>query len=144
MTRHLPLVALAVSLLLVASCRQVSSDRRAGTPAGDPEAGRQAFVQLQCSTCHEVAGGGLPPPSVVPAVWLGGKTLLPPSAERLSEDILLPSSHFAVGYPTSQIVRGDASRMPDYSQVLDERQVANLVAFLQSRSERGLPTPTRR
>ena len=74
---------------------------------------------------------------------LGGRTLLPPSDRRLQEDILLPSSHFAVGYPTSQIMEGDRSKMPDYSKMLTRQQVANLIAFLRSRYERGLPSPTR-
>lgn len=143
MRRHLLPLAIALGLAAAVSCRQAPSGRAAGLPPGDPEAGRKAFVELQCHTCHEVAGGGLPPATVVPAVGLGGRTLLPPSRERLAEDILLPSSHFAVGYPASQIMRGDASRMPDYSKVLDDKQVADLVAFLASRYQRGLPQPTR-
>jgi mono/diheme cytochrome c family protein len=143
MSRHLSPLALAFGLAAAVSCRQAPSGRGAGLPPGDPEAGRRAFVELQCHTCHDVAGGGLPPASVVPAVRLGGRTLLPPSRERLAEDILLPSSHFAEGYPASQIMKGDASRMPDYSKVLDDRQVADLVAFLASRYQRGIPSPTR-
>jgi mono/diheme cytochrome c family protein len=143
MMRHLAPLAVVLGLVAAGSCRQAPSGRAASLPPGDPEAGRRAFVELQCHTCHDVAGGGLPPASVVPAVRLGGRTLLPPSRERLAQDILLPSSHFAVGYPASQIMQGDTSRMPDYSKVLDDKQVANLVAFLQSRYQRGLPSPTR-
>jgi len=112
-------------------------------PAGDVEKGRQAFVDLHCNACHQVAGESLPPASVTPAVALGGRALLPPSEERLREDILLPSSHFAVGYPSEQIMKGDQSRMPDYSKALTEEQVANLAAFLRSRYQQGLPTGTR-
>lgn len=112
-------------------------------PAGDAEKGRQAFVEFHCNACHEVAGEALPPASVTPAVALGGRVLLPPSQERLREDILLPSSHFAVGYPREQITKGDRSRMPDYSKTLTEEQVTNLAAFLRSRYQQGLPTGTR-
>jgi hypothetical protein len=112
-------------------------------PAGDAESGREAFIRLQCHSCHEVVGGNLPAPSIVPAVGLGGRKLLPPSPDRIAQDILLPSSHFAAGYPVDQITADDRSRMPDYSKVLSDQEVANLVTFLASRYSRGLPSATR-
>jgi mono/diheme cytochrome c family protein len=131
------LVGLLVVLLPAMAC---GGSR---TPAGDAARGRQAFVDLRCNACHEVSGEALPPPDVVPAVALGGRRLLPPSEEALRADILLPSSHFAVGYPTEQITKDGRSRMPDYSKVLTETQVADLVAFLRAHYQRGLPSATR-
>jgi mono/diheme cytochrome c family protein len=139
MPRRLPVVAFIGLLGLAAGCSRSATD----LPPGDPAAGKQAFVDLGCYNCHDVAGGGVPAPSVTPAVELGGRTLLPPSDSRLQQDIMLPSSHFAVGYPTTQIMEGDRSRMPDYSKVLTKQQLANLIAFLRSRYERALPSPTR-
>ena len=126
-----------------AACNRNLPEAAKNLPPGDPEKGRQAFVALQCHACHEVAGGGLPAPSVVPAVALGGTSLLPPSREDIAADILLPSSHFAQGYPRAQITVDGQSRMPDYSKALTEDQLANLSAFLKSRYTRGLPSPTR-
>jgi hypothetical protein len=80
----------------------------------------------------------------VPAIALGGRTFLPPSRARLTEDILLPSTHFAQGYPVNQIMEGDQSKMPDYSTVLTNTQVADLVAFLKAQYSLGIPSPTRR
>jgi|MudIll2142460700_1097286.scaffolds.fasta_scaffold1024672_1 mono/diheme cytochrome c family protein len=137
MTRSHALAACSAALTLTLACGGSQ------TTSGDPDKGRQAFVDLRCNSCHEVAGESLPAPSVTPAVGLGGRALLPPSADRLKADILLPSSHFAVGYPREQIMRGDVSRMPDYSKQLSDEQVANLVAFLKSRYERGMPSATR-
>lgn len=114
-----------------------------GIKAGDVAKGRQAFLDLQCNGCHEVRGESLPPPAVVPAVVLGGRRLLLPSSDELRDDILIPSSHYAVGYPSEQITRDGQSRMPDYSKTLTDGQVADLVAFLRAHYERGLPSATR-
>ncbi len=136
MTRPLCAVALGALLLGTAACSRPA-------PGGDPAAGRTAFVELQCNACHDVAGDSLPPPTVTPAVRLGGRMMLPPSPERTRDDILLPSSHFAQGYPREQIMAGDASRMPpNYKERLTDAQVANLVAYLQSHYVRGLPSAT--
>jgi len=121
-------------------CRQwpaADLGRRQATRRG---AARPSLI-LRCNACHEVSGEALPPPDVVPAVALGGRRLLPPSEEALRADILLPSSHFAVGYPTEQITKDGRSRMPDYSKALTETQVADLVAFLRAHYQRGLPRP---
>lgn len=135
MTRPLCAAALTVLLAGTTACSRPA-------PGGDAAAGRVAFVELQCNACHEVAGDSLPPAAVTPAVRLGGRMLLPPSPERTKGDILLPSSHFAQGYPTAQIMTGGASRMPDYSKRLTEAQVADLVAYLQSHYSRGIPSAT--
>jgi mono/diheme cytochrome c family protein len=125
----------AVALASAAACAR-------STSAGDPERGRRAFVENKCTTCHDVVGEKLPPASVTPAVTLGGRVLLPPSEEKLTADITLPSSHFAVGYPSEQIMKDGQSRMPDYSKVLKGEQVADLVAYLRSRYKQGLPSAT--
>ncbi len=141
--RRVPPLSICLALLCAAACSRSTPEAVRNLPAGDAERGKLAFITLQCTACHEVAGGGLPAASVVPAVGLGGRSLLPPSAERLAEDIVLPSSHFAAGYPTEQITEQDRSRMPDYSKALSKEQVADLVAFLKSRYTLGLPSATR-
>jgi len=126
---------LAVGLASAAACARSAS-------TGDPERGRRAFIDYKCTTCHEVVGETLPPASVTPAITLGGRVLLPPSEEKLTADITLPSSHFAVGYPSQQIMKDGQSRMPDYSKVLKGEQVADLVAYLRTRYKQGLPSAT--
>jgi mono/diheme cytochrome c family protein len=134
----IPLVA-----LLAGACSSRPSESPAAAQ-GDPQKGRDAFVRLQCHTCHEVVGSDLPAPSIVPPVALGGRSLLPPSREYIQESILLPSSHFAQGYPLEHIMAQDRSRMPDYSEALTNTQVADLVAYLESQYSLGIPSPTRR
>jgi mono/diheme cytochrome c family protein len=140
MTCWLVALALLGGITWSGACSRRAPD---GSVAGSVDGGRQAFVSLGCYNCHDVAGGGVPAPTVVPAVQLGGRTLVPPSKSKLESDIELPSSHFAVGYPQSQIMTGDRSKMPDYSKALTKQQLADLVAFLDSRYQLGLPTPTR-
>jgi mono/diheme cytochrome c family protein len=141
MTR-LPFVCLWLSALAVGGCSGGPEVSR-NLPEGDATRGRQAFVDLQCTGCHEVAGTPLPAPAIVPAVTLGGRMLLPPSRAQIAEDILLPSSHFARGYPASQITDAGKSKMPDYSQALTTQQVADLAAFLEVHYRRGLPSATK-
>jgi len=139
MTRLVQVGFCLTVLVSLAGCNGTSS----GAAQGDPERGRQAFVALQCHTCHEVSGGELPAPTIVPAVQLGGRRLLPPTRERLEQDILVPSSHFAQGYPVDQIAANDRSRMPEYAKMLTDAQVKDIVAFLKSRYSMGIPSPTR-
>jgi mono/diheme cytochrome c family protein len=128
--------------VLAAGCGR-SERPAAALASGNVEDGRKAFIAFRCYSCHEVAGESLPAPSVIPAVYLGGRALTPPSQARLAEDIRFPSSHFAVGYPASQITTEGQSKMPDYSKVLTDEQVAHLSAYLRSRYSLGIPSPTR-
>jgi mono/diheme cytochrome c family protein len=130
-------------IAVLAACSTISTAACArSTSTGDAERGRRAFIEYKCTTCHDVVGEKLPPASVTPAVTLGGRVLLPPSEEKLKADITLPSSHFAVGYPSEQIMKDGKSRMPDYSKVLKGEQVADLVAYLRTRYKQGLPSAT--
>lgn len=141
MTRWL---AAAVLVLFVAvSGAGCSSTRRSPSgfrlPPGDVTAGQKAFVDLQCTTCHTVAGvQGLPAPTVPAPVALGGGKPLPPTDGDLTTDIIMPSSHFASGYPASQTQEGAKSKMPDYTTKMTVRQLADLVAFMQSHYSVGL------
>jgi mono/diheme cytochrome c family protein len=139
--RRLVTFSLLVAVL-AAGCGR--AERPAAAHAsGNIEEGRKAFIAFRCYSCHEVAGENLPAPSVIPAVYLGGRALAPPSQSRIADDIRFPSSHFAVGYPASQITKEGVSRMPDYSKVLTDQQVAHLSAYLRSRYSLGIPSPTR-
>jgi len=134
----------AVGALLVvvacawAGCTGRRSPSQFSLPPGDVEAGKAAFVDLKCYTCHTVEGVDLPAPASATPVKLGGRKPLPPSAGDLSTDIIMPSSHFAEGYPASQVQEGAASRMPDLTRQMTIRQLADLVAFLRSRYGVGL------
>ncbi|MCL4848253.1 MAG: c-type cytochrome [Acidobacteria bacterium] len=120
-----------VAVLSVAGCM----GRRAPTgfrlPPGDAEAGKAAFVDLSCHACHTVEGVELPPPTDATVVKLGGRSILPRTDGEMTTDIILPSSHYARGYPAHEVMADGKSRMPDYAAKMTVRQLADLVAFLQ-------------
>jgi mono/diheme cytochrome c family protein len=102
-------------------------------PEGNPDAGRLAFVDLKCTTCHTVkAVEDMPAPTVETPVALGGFNILPRTNGEVTSDIIVPSAHFAEGYPAWQVQVGGHSKMPQYAEQMTVRQLADLVAFLQS------------
>lgn len=120
-------------MLMLAGCQVKRSPSGFRLPEGNAEAGKTAFVDLQCATCHTVKGADLPAPQMTPAIALGGGSMLPKTDGEVVTDIILPSSHFASGYAASQVQEGSKSKMPDYSSRITIRQLADLVAFLQGR-----------
>jgi mono/diheme cytochrome c family protein len=135
-------LTIAALLVVAASvwtgCSRGRAPSQFSLPAGDAEAGKAAFVDLKCYTCHTVDGVELPAPTFPTPVRLGGKKPLPPTTGDLSTDIIMPSSHFAEGYPASQVQEGAASKMPDLTRQMTIRQLADLVAFLRSRYGVGI------
>ena len=105
-------------------------------PEGQPEAGREAFVSLGCTSCHTVAWDeDLPAPvtpSPGPELGLDVAKLGPGG---LATSVVAPSHQIADSYrsPTG----GDISRMTDYSGVMTVRQLADIVAYLE---RQGLET----
>jgi hypothetical protein len=97
------------------------------------ERGKAAFVALECNSCHEVSGVDLPRPTVQPPVpvILGGATDAKLSDAFLVTSIIYPSYELAP-YPKEQITSGGESRMPHYAERMTVRQLADIVAFLQS------------
>jgi mono/diheme cytochrome c family protein len=117
----------------LAGCEARRSPSGFRLPEGNADAGKQAFVSLQCATCHTVKGvDGLPASEMKPPVELGSR-VMPQSDGEVTADIIVPSAHFARGYPASQVQEGARSKMPDYSERITVRQLADLVAFLQNR-----------
>lgn len=105
-------------------------------PAGDPRSGRQAFVDLQCYTCHGIANEAFPPVKATeqrPAPSLTGLGSFHPTA-YIVESILHPN---AVVVDDPGYTDADGwSHMPSYVEALTVRQLVDLVAYLQS-----LPAP---
>jgi len=122
--------------LSISSCAaQERSPSGFRLPEGDVEAGRAAFLELQCNACHEVRGLDLPGPVADPPVpvALGGTVDYQPTDGRFVTSIINPSHKLARGYPKEHIKSGGISRMPDYGDVMTVRQLVDLVAFLHSR-----------
>jgi sulfur-oxidizing protein SoxX len=130
------LLPLAVWLGTLAAC---NSGRH--SPAGfrlpengSIERGKTAFVALGCSGCHEVSGVDLPQPTARPPVMvaLGGERTQEMPDGYLVTSIIYPDYRLAA-YPKELITVNGKSRMPDYTDKMTVRQLADVVAFLQSR-----------
>lgn len=105
-------------------------------PSGDPRAGREIFIKMECSSCHRVAGEpfseGVKEPRPGPDLTgMGG--LHPP--EYIAESIITPNAVILTG-PGFTGPDG-LSTMPDYSDLLTLRQLLDLVAYLKSLTLKG-------
>ena len=105
---------------------------RFSLPAGDPAAGRKAFVDFKCFACHAVKGERFPlePGQVASAgPELSGMGSLHPT-EYLVESIVNPNAVLVDG---PGFIGGDGrSIMPTFPQ-MTLTQLADLVAYLKSR-----------
>jgi mono/diheme cytochrome c family protein len=101
-------------------------------PAGNPAAGREVFVKLECYTCHEVKGEQFQKPdagdksgNVGPE--LSGMAPLHP-AEYFAEAIINPNA--AVEENKGYRASDGKSKMPSYNDLVTVREVIDLVAYL--------------
>lgn len=118
-------VVLALTMANVAAQQEV--DR---LPDGEVDAGREAFADLGCDSCHTVAGGQAKTVvSAHPGPQLGAK-----QAEygpvRIAVSIVAPSHEVAPAYLESLDAAG--SPMGDYSEAMTVRQLLDLVAYIRS------------
>ena len=125
-----------VSLILFGCQPKPTAQESLQLPRGDVQKGKAAFVELQCSVCHGVAGWkgeSLPRPTIKPAVpvVLGAETTRPTRMQRINA-IISPSHKIAETQWPERTTSGTLSRMGDYNDVLTLRQLADIVAFLES------------
>lgn len=107
----------------------------AAMPPGDARAGRQAFLDLRCTACHEVPSEAeFPPPvsaSAGPPIdaHLAAKDLF-----YVATSIVSPSHQMSL--ETSPALRehleGVLSPMGDFSHTMTVRQFVDLYAFIRS------------
>lgn len=137
MVRAVLLAAVVLLLvLMMAGCGRDGT--MSALPPGSIEAGRTAFADLQCHNCHRIDGEDFPSARIDPAIKLGGTVLVKPATHELVRDLTLPSSRFAMGYPTTQILQEGRSRMPDFTRRMTVRQLSDLVAFLDAKYVEGV------
>ena len=102
-------------------------------PAGDPAAGRRAFVDFKCFACHAIQGEQFPlePGQVATAgpelTGMGGHH----PAEYLAESIVNPS---AVLVDAPGFIGGDGRSIMPETPDMTIRQLSDLVAYLKSQS----------
>jgi mono/diheme cytochrome c family protein len=133
---HRILAAAALAALLTAcGLNDPKSERGFRLPDGDPEAGKKAFVDLGCYTCHEVEGIDAKFAGTGAAnIKLGGETTIVRSYGELVTAIINPSHKIAVGADPAQVAPEGQSLMEiaALNDRMTVRQLTDLVAFLQT------------
>jgi mono/diheme cytochrome c family protein len=109
-------------------------------PRGNVVAGRQAFRDLRCGLCHQVAGETQFPAPVSASRGpdLGG-ALRMQSPSDVAAAIVEPSHSLSVRTSDAlkeRLTRESVSPMGDFSATLTVRQVADLMAYLLSQTAR--------
>ena len=117
-------------------------------PDGDIASGRAVFQDMKCYACHRVRNTDFPPPVADPPVpvVLGGLESSQISDGYLVTAIINPNHRIGRTLIDQLLAQGDESRMlevmsgtesrmPDYSELMTVRQLADLVAFLHTRYE---------
>jgi len=122
----------AMALALLAAC--APADTGFTLPEGDAGAGRQAFVELGCTSCHEVAGAeGLRDPEV-PAertIRLGGRTDAPIGYGDLVTSIINPSHRVSAENLPDGIDAQGNSVMPSLNEFMTVEELVDIVTFLE-------------
>lgn len=129
-------MGLALAAALLTGCdRDPMSETGFRLPEGDPEAGRETFLYMQCNQCHTVAGLDLPLVAEVeepPYVELGGAVTSVKTYGQLVTAIINPSHKLAEGYAEELVANADGqSKMYVYNRYMTVQELTDLVMFLQ-------------
>ena len=129
------LALLLVSLVALSACDQdaMMSTKGFRLPDGDAQAGREAFLYMQCHQCHSIKGEPLPgiPGQEPPYVELGGAVTQVKTYGQLITAIINPSHKLARGYAEEVVAHDGESRMYVYNHHMTVQELIDIVMFLQ-------------
>lgn len=136
------LLIVPLLLLSVAGCdRDMMSERGFALPEGDPVAGREAFLYMQCHQCHTIDGEVLPTiEDQEPYVELGGQVTRVKTYGELVTSIINPSHRLAEGYPEELVSEDGESNMYNYNRYMTIQELIDIVMFLQPHYDVVVPT----
>lgn len=138
------LIAVVLAAALIAGCDSgPKSGRGFRLPDGDVQKGREAFLALQCHSCHTVSGVELPEPASRAKinVVIGGEVAKIKTYGELVTAVINPSHDITAGFDVTKYGTGKTSPMPDYTQTMTARQLIDIVAFLQTNYVELRPEP---
>lgn len=119
-------VALALSMLLGACAAEEPAGTGFILPAGEPDEGREAFVELRCTSCHTVESEPDLPEPVSANRGPSLDTLGPEvSREHLATSIISPSHEVAPPRDSP------LSHMGSFREAMTVQQLLDLVAWLE-------------
>ena len=135
MKTSLGLVLAALAVLTAACDFNLKSTRRFRLPQGNADNGKAAFVALNCTTCHTVAGVDLPKPTVEPTavVGLGGEVARLRTYGDLLTSIIHPTHALSEKMNPLAVKAAGTSPMPVVNDHMSVTQMVDLVTFLQPR-----------
>jgi len=139
MKARIALALVLASLFVLSGCDQQARMSSQGfrLPDGDAQAGRDAFLQMQCHQCHSIDGMELPeiPGQDPPYVELGGTVAKVKTYGELITAIINPSHRLARGYAEEVVSEDGESRMYIYNTHMTVQELIDIVMFLQPEYE---------
>ena len=124
-----------VSLVALGACDRdtMMSSKGFRLPDGDAQAGREAFLYMQCHQCHSIAGKELPeiPGQPAPYIELGGTVSKVKTYGELVTAIINPSHRLAQGYAREVVAVDGESRMYNYNAHMTVKELTDIVMYLQ-------------
>lgn len=129
------LTLIVVSLVALSACDRdaMMSSKGFRLPDGDAQAGREAFLYMQCHQCHTIKGEQLPgiPGQEPPYVELGGSVSKVKTYGELITSIINPSHKLARGYAAEVVSEDGESKMYIYNDHMTVTELTDIVMFLQ-------------
>ena len=129
------LALLAVSFVALGGCDQgrQMSEKGFRLPDGDAQAGREAFLYMQCHQCHSIEGEQLPgiPGQEPPYIELGGQVTKVKTYGELVTAIINPSHRLATRYAEQVVAEDGESKMHVYNSYMTVQQLIDIVMYLQ-------------
>jgi len=136
---------LAAVVILMTGCPDnVKSTRRFQLPQGSADAGKAAFVALNCTECHTVVGvTDLPKPTAAPesVIALGGEVARMRTVGDLLTSIVHPSFSLSEKMKLPAGKEPVKSPMRDVNEVMTVKQMIDLITFLHPKYTQ-LPAPS--
>lgn len=130
-------------LVALSACDQEARMSEPGfrLPTGDAEAGRIAFLDLQCHGCHTIAGEELPEieGEDPPYIELGGKVGKVKTYGELVTSIINPSHKLTHRYAEELVSEDGESKMTIYNSHMTIQELIDIVAYLQPRYDIQAP-----
>lgn len=135
---------LLLTFIVIVGCgdRDPMSERGFRLPDGDPLAGAEAFLYMECNQCHTISGEELPriPLADPPYIELGGDVSRVKTYGELVTAIINPSHKLASGYAEDVVSENDESKMYVYNGYMTVQELIDVVMYLQPYYEVVAPT----
>jgi mono/diheme cytochrome c family protein len=142
------LTIVLAGVFLLGACDQEARMASTGfrLPDGDPQAGREAFIYMQCHQCHTIKGMELPiiPGQEPPYVELGGTVTAVKTYGQLITAVIYPSHKLAAGYAEEVVSEDGVSNMYVYNEHMTVQELIDIVMFLQPQYDVVIPEVTYR